>query len=47
MEESSNSAYMNESNLYPSISILTVLEDFEKQTNGIDILVNDSSNFDI
>ena len=47
MEESSNSAYMNESNLYPSMSIHTVLEDFEKQTNGIDIQVNGSSNFDI
>ena len=46
MKDSTNAAYMNESNLYPSLEVLTVLNDFRNQTK-IDIQTNGSSSFDI
>ena len=42
MTQGNNYANMSESNLYPSLEILTVLSDFEKETGGIDIQRNSS-----
>ena len=38
---------MSKSNLYPSLEILTVLSDFEKETGGVDIQRNKTKGFDI